>query len=129
MARLICLSLLSAVFFFVSPVFAADPLPSEIPIPGQVTLVDLGSHNCIPCKMMAPILEKLEKEYQGQAAVIFIDVWEHKELAKRFKVSAIPTQVFFDANGKEVFRHQGFMTEEAMVAQFDKMGVVSPVKE
>ena len=39
-------------------------------------LLDLGAGKCIPCKMMAPILERLRKEYQGRLEVVFIDVWE-----------------------------------------------------
>jgi len=47
----------------------------EIPVKGMVTLIDLGANACIPCKMMAPIMTKLEKMYQGKAAISFIDVW------------------------------------------------------
>ncbi|MBF0390339.1 MAG: thioredoxin fold domain-containing protein [Desulfamplus sp.] len=97
--------------------------PQTVPVKGMVTMVDLGAKKCIPCKMMAPILEKLEKVYAGKAAIIFIDVWENNEEAKRFGIRAIPTQIFFDADGKEVARNTGFMPEEAIVAQLTKMGV------
>ncbi len=107
--------------FFAVPLLAATP--DEIPTPGMVTMVDLGSHKCIPCKMMMPILAKLEKAYSGKAAIIFIDVWEDGAQAQKFKVSLIPTQVFFDQDGKEIFRHQGFMSEEKIIAQLSKMGV------
>ena len=95
----------------------------EVPIKGMVTMIDLGAKKCIPCKMMAPILERLEKAYSGKAAIIFIDVWENGSQAKRFAVEAIPTQIFFDKDGKEVYRHVGFMKEEAIVEQLRKMGV------
>lgn len=98
-------------------------VPSSVPVKGMVTMVDLGAKKCIPCKMMAPILEKLEKAYDGKAAIVFIDVWEHKEEAQRFGIRAIPTQIFFDADGKEVVRNTGFMPEEAIVGQLLKMGV------
>ncbi|MBF0211802.1 MAG: thioredoxin family protein [Desulfamplus sp.] len=97
--------------------------PQTVPVKGMVTMVDLGAKKCIPCKMMAPILEKLEKVYAGKAAIIFIDVWENNEEAKRFGIRAIPTQIFFDADGKEIARNTGFMPEEAIVAQLTKMGV------
>ncbi|WP_353743174.1 thioredoxin family protein [Desulfacinum infernum] len=96
---------------------------AEIPVPGMVTLVDLGAHKCIPCKMMAPILEELKKEYEGRAAVIFIDVWEHREAARRFGIRAIPTQIFYDKDGKEAFRHVGFLDKKSIVHVFRKLGV------
>lgn len=97
--------------------------PPAVPVKGIVTMVDLGAKKCIPCKMMAPILEKLEKAYSGKAAIVFIDVWENREEAERFGIRAIPTQIFFDADGKEVTRNTGFMSEENIVAQLTKMGV------
>jgi thioredoxin 1 len=102
--------------------FAAAP-PPEVPVKGMVTMVDLGAKKCIPCKMMAPILEKLEKVYAGKAAVIFFDVWEDQAPARRFGIRTIPTQIFFDKDGKEVYRHEGFLSEEEIVRRFNDMGV------
>ena len=101
------------------------PLDSlkDIPRKGTVTMLDLGADACIPCKMMAPILAKLEKEYKGRADIIFIDVWKQPEQAKRFKVKAIPTQIFFDKNGKEIGRHVGFLKEAAIVGKLKSLGV------
>ncbi len=99
----------------------ATEQPQTIPVPGMVTMVDLGARSCIPCKMMAPILDELEKEYQGKAAVIFIDVWQDEDAGKRFGVRAIPTQIFYDKKGKEVSRHTGFMEKQAIVDQLEKM--------
>jgi thioredoxin 1 len=98
-------------------------LPPEIPVPGMVTLVDLGANTCIPCKMMAPILEKMERVYQGKAAVVFIDVWKNPAGAERFKIRVIPTQIFFDKKGKEVLRHEGFLSEKDIIAVFKKLGI------
>ncbi len=91
-----------------------------IPAKNTVTLVDLGAKTCIPCKMMTPILEELKTEYQGRAEVIFIDVHEKTEMAKPFALMAIPTQVVYDRQGKEVFRHMGFLEKKALVEQLDK---------
>ena len=99
-----------------------DGLP-EVPAKGMVTMLDLGAHKCIPCKMMAPILKKLKKEYDGKASIVFIDVWQHRKEAQRFGIRAIPTQIFFDKNGKEVYRHEGFMSEEAITRKLQEMGV------
>lgn len=95
----------------------------EVPVKGMVTMIDLGATSCIPCKMMAPIMEKVEKRYEGEAAIIFIDVWKDKAPAKKFGIRAIPTQIFFDKDGREVYRHEGFMSEEAIIAQLKRMGV------
>lgn len=90
---------------------------------GMVTMIDLGADSCIPCKMMAPIIEKLQKNYQGKAAIVFLDIYKDKEQVKEFGIRAIPTQIFFDKDGKEVYRHTGFMGEAAIVQQLKKMGV------
>ena len=94
-----------------------------IPVKGMVTMVDLGSDTCIPCKLMAPIMEKVEKKYRGKAAVILIDVRKNQEPIKRFGIRAIPTQIFFDKQGKEVYRHEGFMSEAEIDQVFQNMGV------
>ena len=73
--------------------------------------------------MMAPILVKMEKQYENKATIVFIDVWKHNEQAKRFGIRAIPTQIFFNEDGKEIYRHVGFMDENAIVNQLKKMGV------
>jgi thioredoxin 1 len=108
------------------PSFAADTVPTGIPpvpTPGRVTMVDLGADKCVPCKMMAPILEELRKEYDGRASIIFIDVWKHREQARRFGIRAIPTQIFYDKEGMEVGRHVGFMDKKSIVEMFKKLDV------
>ncbi len=110
--------------FFTAGAFAEDFL--KVPVKGEITMIDLGAKKCIPCKMMAPILVKLEKVYNGKANIIFIDVWENQQPAKRFKIRAIPTQIFFNAKGEEVYRHVGFLDEKSIVEQMTKMGVAAP---
>ena len=122
-SALIAVIVVTTVFTISMTGYSAENVPASVPVKGMVTMVDLGAKKCIPCKMMAPILEKLEKAYSGKAAIVFIDVWEHKEEAQKFGIRAIPTQIFFDADGKEVARNTGFMPEEAIVAQLSKMGV------
>ncbi len=97
----------------------------EAPVKGKVTMVDIGAKKCIPCKMMAPIMEELEKEYDktGKAAIIFIDVWENKDQGKKFGIRSIPTQIFYDKNGNEFTRHEGFMDKKSIVAVLEKLGV------
>ncbi|MGA2402018.1 MAG: thioredoxin family protein [Syntrophobacteraceae bacterium] len=95
----------------------------DVPVKGIVTMVDIGAHKCIPCKMMAPILESLEKEYKSKAAIVFIDVWENREQGQRFGIRSIPTQIFYDKDGKEVYRHQGFLSRDDIVAKLEELGV------
>ncbi len=97
--------------------------PQVVPIPGKVTMVDIGAHSCVPCKMMAPIIKELSTEYENRAAIVFIDVWEHQGEAKKFGVQAIPTQIFYDAYGIEKYRHTGFMGKEAIVEKLKELGV------
>lgn len=97
--------------------------PPDSPAPGKVTLVDLGAKTCVPCKMMVPILDELEREYADRAAIIFIDILENPEAGRKYGIQLIPTQIFYDASGKEVFRHEGFLDKAAIVAQLEKLGV------
>ena len=120
------LFLIGMIFFWAAaPVFADDSSTEvpPVPTPDMVTMVDLGAHKCIPCKMMAPIIEELQKEYADRASIIFIDVWEHKEQARRFGIQLIPTQIFYDKKGKEVERHVGFMDKKSILDMLEKLGV------
>ena len=123
--KIVVLLVIGWLFFFDGTVWGASETgaPVLLPVKGTVTMIDLGATACIPCKMMAPILKKLEKEYGGKAAIVFIDVWKDRSQARRFKIRAIPTQIFFNKEGKEVFRHVGFMSEKAIIKQLKKMGV------
>ncbi|MBY1896620.1 MULTISPECIES: thioredoxin family protein [unclassified Clostridium] len=120
----------------------------EIKQYGIPTVIDFGSDSCIPCKQMAPVLETLNSEWQGKAAVQFMDVWEYTDGVENFPVQVIPTQVFFNADGtpfvpsdelaskiqftmysdksndEHIFTvHQGGITEEEMREIFAEMGV------
>ncbi|MDD5063713.1 MAG: thioredoxin family protein [Phycisphaerae bacterium] len=86
-------------------------------------LVDLGADKCIPCKMMAPILEEMKKDYAGTINVEFIDVWKNPDKAKEYEISIIPTQIFYDASGKELFRHEGFFSKEDILGKWKEFGV------
>jgi thioredoxin 1 len=102
---------------------SSAPKNDAVPSSGRITLLDLGAGKCIPCKMMAPILEELKKEYAGRAEIIFIDVWENPEQARNYGIRAIPTQIFFDADGREVHRHTGFMDKKSIVEILTRLGV------
>ena len=93
------------------------------PQPNCPSCVDLGAAKCIPCKMMAPVLEELKKEYAGRMNVEFIDVWVNPDAGKPYGIEVIPTQIFFDAEGKELFRHVGFFAKEDILAKWKELGV------
>jgi thioredoxin 1 len=117
---------LTVLFALVLPCSASSQTQSalpEVPVKGMVTMLDLGANKCIPCRMMAPILEELKKEYNGKAAIAFVDVWEHVDQAKKYGIRAIPTQIFFDKQGKEVLRHVGFMDKKSIVQVLERLGV------
>ncbi len=101
----------------------AATAPATTPGTSLPRLVDLGSTTCIPCKEMAPILEELKVEYKGKVDVEFIDVNANPAAADKYQIALIPTQVFIDKEGKEVFRHEGFFPKADILAQFEKMGV------
>jgi thioredoxin 1 len=86
-------------------------------------LLDLGADKCIPCKMMAPLLAELKKEYAGRMTVEFIDVWKNGDAGRQYGVEMIPTQIFFDAAGKELFRHTGFYGREDILGKWKELGV------
>ncbi len=85
-------------------------------------LVDLGAGKCIPCKMMAPILEALKRDFAGTFGVEFIDVWENPEAGDDYGVRIIPTQIFYDSGGEELFRHEGFFSREDILGKWKELG-------
>ncbi len=101
----------------------ADNTLPEVPTKGMVTMLDLGAHECVPCKMMEPIIKELKKEYAGKASIVFIDVWVHRDQPRKYGIRAIPTQIFYDKNGKEVYRHEGFMDKKSIVGVLKRLGV------
>lgn len=98
----------------------ADTLkPTEVKLP---KLVDLGAKKCVPCKLMAPILEDLGRDFKGKMDVVFIDVWENSNAGNQYKIRVIPTQIFFAPDGKELFRHEGFFSREDILAKWKELG-------
>lgn len=104
------------------PAIATDSNPTQIKAP-LPHLIDLGAGKCIPCKMMKPILDDLKQNYKEQLKVTFIDVWENPDEAKKYNINMIPTQIFYDASGKELFRHEGFFSKEEILGKWKLFGV------
>lgn len=102
-----------------TPSHAAPPAPARAGIP---RLVDLGADKCIPCKAMAPILVELRAECAGRLQVDFIDVWKDPSAGDPYNIYAIPTQIFFDGDGKELTRHEGFISKADILATWKRFG-------
>jgi thioredoxin 1 len=89
---------------------------------GQPVLVDFGANSCMPCRQIRPILKEVKKEYDGKAHVLVIDVYKFKELAGEYRVQLIPTLIFFDKGGKEVYRHMGAWDKSSIVGKLKEAG-------
>jgi len=90
---------------------------------GQPVLVDFGANSCMPCRQIRPILKEIKQEYTGKANVLIIDVYKYKDLAREYRVQLIPTLIFFDKSGKEVFRHLGAWDKASIVGKLKEAGV------
>ena len=132
----VVLSLASAVTYIVAtkpgreaapPASAAAPAPMVSHVAsaqpaGIPRLVDLGADKCIPCKAMAPILVELRAEFAGRLQVDFIDVWKDPSAGDPYRIYAIPTQIFFDGDGRELTRHEGFLSKADILATWKRIG-------
>ncbi len=85
--------------------FEKTVLQSTVPV-----VVDFWAPWCMPCKMVAPALEKIAKEYAGKLIVAKVNTDENSEWATKFSVQGIPTMLFI-ANGKVVHQQVGAMPE------------------
>jgi thioredoxin 1 len=100
------------------PVKPAAVEPAKLP-----RLVDLGSDKCVLCKKMAPILDELKATQADRLEVEFIDVRKDPDAGRPHGVLVIPTQIFYAADGRELFRHEGFFSKEDIVAKWKEFGV------
>ena len=86
-------------------------------------MLDIGAGSCIPCKMMKPIFEELEKKYKERANIILLEISEHRDIASKYRVRVIPTQIFFDKNGNEYWRHEGFLAKDEIIKKLNELEV------
>jgi thioredoxin 1 len=97
---------------------AQEGVASALPV-----LLQLGSHGCPPCRRMMPILDELRSEYTNRFTVSYIDVWENRQAALQYGVGKIPTQIFFDSQGRELYRHVGSYSKGDILDTWKKLGV------
>ena len=97
--------------------FTKDGLDKALAQKGLL-MVDFWADWCGPCKMLAPLVENLDKEYEGRVTVGKVNVDDEQELAIRYGVMSIPTVIFFK-DGKEIDRKVGVMPPEAFTQVLD----------
>lgn len=92
-----------------------------------ITFIELGSVNCIPCRKMQPVMKRIEEKYGNQIKVIFYDVWkpEQRHYAQKYHIRLIPTQIFLNKEGQEIFRHEGFFPESEIDEFLQSQGLVA----
>lgn len=90
----------------------------------KVTFIEIGAERCIPCRDMQPIMRDLAAEYAGTVRVVFYDVWKDPAAARFYGVQLIPTQVFIDSSGREIFRHVGLFPKEQILAMLRQKGIL-----
>jgi thioredoxin 1 len=88
------------------------------------TFLDLGSKLCVPCKLMSPIIDSLDKEFNSVLNVKFVEVGMggDKTLAEKYKITAIPTQIFLAPDGKELWRHEGYISRYGILDKWRELG-------
>ena len=96
---------------------------AQAPSKQMPTLMEFGADWCKFCQQMKPVIADVKNKYKDKVKVITVDVDKDKQAAKKYKIAAIPTQIFFDTKGKQVFRHEGVYTKTEVEAQLKKMGV------
>ncbi len=90
---------------------------------GRPSMVDFGADGCTPCERMRPILATLKEKYAGKADIVFVHARNEMVLSTRFRIESIPTQIFYDKDGKEVFRHTGYFSQREIEAKLKEIGV------
>lgn len=124
LALIVAVAAVGAGVFFTRPAADTAPTGDQTAVAANLPrLLDLGADKCVPCKMMAPILEELRAEYAGRFDVVFIDVWKNPTAAKPYELRVIPTQIFFAADGTELFRHEGFFGRDDILGTWRELGI------
>lgn len=83
---------------------------------GLPTIAEFGAKSCVSCREMEGILTRVANKTAGKANVLIIDISQDVEAAKVFQIRLMPTQIFFDAEGREIGRHLGKLPEAEVMA-------------
>ena len=96
---------------------------AETSTAGKAKLMCFGAEKCVPCRMMIPVREALAEAYSDTLTVEFVDVWKDRSAGASKNIRVIPTAIFIDAEGNEVYRQEGYMDKDTIVAKFKEHGV------
>jgi thioredoxin 1 len=108
-------------FLLACPAWGESPPPAQ----SRPILYDFGSGRCYSCQQMEKILQAVKERYGSQVDIRLVYVEKDKDLARRYKVVLIPTQVFVDASGKEVFRHMGLFPQDKLVEKLQELKFIT----
>jgi len=102
-----------------------QPLPSQAqgsaPAKGKPALYEFGAKYCVPCKEMKEVMAALKTSHGDQVEFRMVYSDEEMPLFQEYKIMLIPTQVFFDASGKEVDRHIGALPKEEVIKKLKEL--------
>jgi len=103
-----------------------QPLPnwaqsSPQPEKGRPALYEFGAKSCIPCIQMKQVMAELKTSHGDKVEFRMVYADEEKDLFRKYSIMLIPTQVFFDASGKEVDRHMGALTKEEVLQKLKEL--------
>ena len=90
---------------------------------GLPVLLQFGSPGCPPCRQMTPILDELRADYAKKFQVRHIDVWKYPTEGQKYGITKIPTQIFYDTQGRELYRHVGFLSKKEILDTWKKLGI------
>ncbi|MGC8863480.1 MAG: thioredoxin family protein [Armatimonadota bacterium] len=100
--------------------WAANPI-EKARTSGKPTFVNFSVIGC--CDKTFPVVEDFRRSHADKVNVVFVHVGQEEVLAGMYGIRTIPVQIFFDKDGKEHFRHTGFLSKEQILAKLSEMGV------
>ena len=101
----------------------------EILSQDSIVLLDIYTDTCPPCKMLAPVMERLSEEYADRATVVKMDGVEEREFTSGLGISSVPTVILY-INGEERGRMMGFRPESYYAKVLnDQLGLMSEPEE
>jgi thioredoxin 1 len=95
----------------------ADDVVAQALRKGKPTVVEFGANACATCRDMKPVLVQLAREHGHRIEVVDVDIIQRREYIAGYRIQLMPTQVFFDARGREIGRHMGRIGPEEILVR------------